>query len=174
MEFLELAAARYSVRKFTGKRLSREQIDAILQAAHLAPTGCNIQPQRILVLNKEESMEKLRRCTRSHFGAPAAMLVCYDTEECWKRTRYDGRPSGVMDASIVATHMILQAAAIGVGSTWVMHFDPEAMRREFAIPAHIDPVALLVMGEPAPDAEPLYMHHETRPMEEVVVYDSFA
>ena len=174
MDFLKLAAERYSVRKFTEKHLEQEKIDAILRAGHLAPTGCNYQPQRILVMNTDESIEKLRLCTRSHFGAPTAMLTCYDTEECWKRTRYDGRPCGVVDASIVTTHMMLQAAAIGVGSCWVMHFDPEAMRREFRIPDRFDPVALLVMGYAAPDAEPHHFHSEYRPMEDVVFYDSFA
>lgn len=173
MDFLRLAAERYSVRKFTDWHLEQEKIDAILKAGHLAPTGCNYQPQRILVLNSDEAIEKLRGCTKCHFGAPTAMLICYNTEECWKRTRYDGRSCGVIDASIVTTHMMLQAAAIGVGSTWVMHFDPDAMRREFHIPDHIDPVALLVMGYPAPDAAPLQLHGEYRPMEEVVVYDRF-
>ena len=173
MDFLKLAAERYSVRKYKEEHLPQAAIDSILQAGHLAPTGCNYQPQRILVMNSDAAIEKLRLCTRSHFGAPTAMLICYDIEECWKRTRYDGRASGVMDACIVTTHMMLQAAAIGVGSCWVMHFDPEAMRREFHIPDRFDPVALLVMGYPAPDAAPLNMHAEFRPMEDVVYYDSF-
>lgn len=173
MDFWKLIAERYSVRKFTGEHLAQEKIDAILRAGHLAPTGCNYQPQRILVLNNDEAIEKLRGCTKSHFGAPTAMLICYNTEECWKRVRYDGRPCGVMDACIVTTHMMLAAADIGVGATWVMHFDPEAMRRTFCIPDHLDPVALLVMGYPAPDAEPMHLHSEYRPMEDVVVYDSF-
>lgn len=173
MEFQTLAAERYSVRKFTDEHLTQEQIDIILRAGHLAPTGCNYQPQRILVLNTDESIEKLRRCTKSHFGAPTAILICYNAEECWKRTRYDGRSCGVMDASIVTTHMMLAAADIGVGCTWVMHFDPEATRREFALPDHYDPVAFLMLGNPAPDAEPLYLHSQYRPMDEVVFYDTF-
>lgn len=49
MDFLKLATDRYSVRKFTNKHLEKEVIDKILEAAHLAPTGCNYQPQRIIV-----------------------------------------------------------------------------------------------------------------------------
>lgn len=173
MEFQALAAARYSVRKFTGTHLREDQLAPILRAGHLAPTGCNLQPQRILVLNTDAAMERVRRCTRSHFDAPCALLVCCNTEECWRRTRYDGRASGVMDVSIVATHMMLAAADIGVGCTWVMHFDPEATRREFALPDHFDPVAFLMMGDPAPDAAPHVMHEACRPMDEVVFYDSF-
>lgn len=173
MDFLELAANRYSVRKFTGERLKQEEIDKILQAAHLAPTGCNYQPQRILVMNSDESIEKLRMCTKSHFDAPTAMLICYAKDECWIRRRYDSASSGIIDASIVTTHMMLEAYSIGVGTTWVMHFDPLAMRKEFNIPENIEPAALLVMGYAAPDAEPFHMHSEFRPMEEIVKYDSF-
>lgn len=174
MNFIKLAEERFSVRQFTQERIEQEKIELILRAGHLAPTGCNLQPQRILVINTDASIEKLRRCTHSHFDAPTAMLICYHTEECWKRTRFDGRASGVMDASIVTTHMMLQAADMGLGATWVMHFDPEALRREFAVPAELDPVALLMLGYPAPDAVPHRFHSEFRPMEETVCYDTFA
>ena len=100
------------------------------------------------------------------------MLVCHDTRESWKRA-YDGALSSPVDAAIVATHIMLAAFDIGVGSCWVMHFDPQAMREAFNIPTGVEPLALLVMGYPADDAKPLYMHYETRPMDEVVFYDSF-
>ena len=172
-DFLTLAANRYSVRQFQPTHLPQDLIDKLLRAAHLAPTGCNYQPQRILVLNTDESLEKLKVCTKCHFNAPTAMLVCYDREECWTR-KYDGAQSGVIDASIVATHVMMEAADLGVGVTWVMHFDPAAMRTTFSIPSQIEPVALLVMGYPAPDAAPLPLHSEFRDPNEVVVYESFS
>ncbi len=172
MDFLKLAEERFSVRKFKEEHLEQKIIDEILKAGHLAPTGCNYQPQRILVINTDESIEKLRKCTKCHFGAPTAMLVCYNKDESWVR-KYDGALSAPVDACIVNTHMMLYAHEIGVGSCWVMHFDPEAMRKEFNIPENIIPVALLVMGYPADDATPLNLHSEYRPLDEVVVYDSF-
>jgi len=172
MSFEKLAADRYSVRKFTDKHLEQEVIDQILRVGHLAPTGCNYQPQRILVLNNDESIAKLRKCTKSHFDAPTAMLVCYNKDEVWTR-KYDGKTCGVSDACIVTTHLMLEATELGVGSTWVMNFNPDLMRETFAIPANIEPVALLIMGYPAPDAEPLHLHNEFRPLNEVVVYDTF-
>ena len=172
MDFLKLAAERYSVRKFEQKHLEKEVIDKILKAAHLAPTGCNFQPQRILILNTDESIEKLKGCTKCHFDAPCAMLVCYNSDETWKRP-YDGALSAPVDAAIVTTHMMLEAHSIGVGSCWVMHFDPAKMREAFSIPQNIEPLALLVMGYPAEDAKPLEMHSKFRPLNEVVYYDSF-
>ena len=172
MDFITLAAERYSVRKFSDKPVEKEIIDKILKAGHIAPTGCNFQPQRILVINREDSLEKLKECTRCHFDAPCAMLVCYNRDECWTRP-YDGNQSGIVDASIVTTHMMLAAAESGVGSTWVMHFDPQKMREAFEIPQNIEPVALLVMGYPAEDATPADFHNQFRSLDEVVVYDKF-
>lgn len=70
MTFTELAESRYSVRSFTTEHLPDEIIKKILGAGHIAPTGCNNQPQRILVLNSDESIEKLKKCTKCHFDAP--------------------------------------------------------------------------------------------------------
>ncbi len=172
MEFLKLATDRYSVRKFSEKHIEKEVIDKILEAAQIAPTGCNYQPQRILVINNTESLAKLKECTRCHFDAPCAILVCYCKDECWTRP-YDGSRSGIVDASIVTTHMMLQAWELGIGSTWVMHFNPFKIREAFEIPDDIEPVALLVMGYPSPDALPNERHTVYRPIEETVFYNEF-
>lgn len=172
MEFEKLIAERYSVRKFEDRHLEQEVVDKILSAGHLAPTGCNYQPQRILVLNTDQSIEKLKKCTKSHFDAPTAMLVCYNKNESWVR-KYDGALSAPVDGAIVTTHMMLAAQNNGIGSCWVMHFDPFKMREEFNIPENIEPVALLVMGYPHKDAAPIEMHSQYRPVDEVVFYDSF-
>jgi nitroreductase len=171
-DFLKLAAERYSVRRFIDKDIDQNTIDKILKAGYLAPTACNRQPQRIIVINGSEGRERLRKCTECHFNAPAAMLVCYSREESWKRC-YDGKTSGEIDASIVATHMMLEAASLGVGTTWIMHFIPEAVRCEFSIPDDIEPVALLIMGYPALDAKPSPLHSEFRQLDELVVYNKF-
>ncbi len=172
MEFEKLIEERYSVRKFRQEHLSDIDIEKILAAGHKAPTGCNYQPQRILVLNTDESIAKLKNCTKCHFNAPTAILICHNANESWKRP-YDGALSSPVDAVIVTTHMMLEAHNIGVGSCWVMHFDPIAMRNTFNIPQNYEPSALLVMGYPDKDAEPLGLHYKFRPMNETVFYESF-
>lgn len=168
-DYFDLIADRFSVRKFTNEPIDDEIIDKILKAGNLAPTACNKQPQRILVIKDEEGMAQVKKCTLSHFDATAAILVSYEKSECWVRD-YDGKTSGDIDASIVATHMMLAAAALGVGVTWVMHFIPEAIHEELGIIDSIEPVALLVMGYPAPDAKPYPAHSKFRPMSEIVSY----
>ena len=172
MEFEKLITERYSVRNFQPEHLPQETIDKILEAGHKAPTGCNYQPQRILVLNTDESIAKLKECTKCHFNAQAAMLVCHNKDESWVR-KYDGALSSPVDAAIVTTYMMLAAQNEGVGTCWVMHFDPNAMREAFGIPDHVEPVALIVMVYPSDDAKPLDLHHQFRPMNEIVFYDKF-
>lgn len=172
MEFEKLIAERYSVRKFDEKPVEQPILEKILAAGHLAPTGCNFQPQRILVLNSPEAIEKLKQCTRCHFDAPCAMLVCYHKGETWTRP-YDGALSAPVDAAIVTTHLMLAAHNEGIGSCWVMHFDPMKMRRAFSIPEEIEPLALLVMGYPHKDSVPMKLHCEFRPLEEIVFYNDF-
>lgn len=172
MDFNTLISERYSVRKFKDDHLSQDTINEIIAAAHKAPTGCNFQPQRILVLNTDESLDKLKACTKCHFNAPTAMLICHNKKESWKRV-YDGALSSPVDAAIVTSFMMLEAQNLGIGTCWVMHFNPVAMKETFNIPENIEPVALLVMGYPADDAKPIDMHYKYRNIDEVVFYDSF-
>ncbi len=172
MEFEKLITERFSVRSFKPEHLSQEVIDKILAAGHKAPTGCNFQPQRILVINTEEAIAKLKDCTKCHFSAPTAMLICHNKEESWKRV-YDGALSSPVDAAIVTTYLMLAAQNEGVGTCWVMHFNPAAMRESFNIPENIEPVALLVMGYPSDDSKPIDMHFKFRPIDETVIYDTF-
>lgn len=172
MEFEKLITERYSVRSFKPEHLPQKVIDKILEVGHKAPTGCNYQPQRILVLNTDESIAKLKNCTKCHFNAPTAILVCHNRDESWVR-KYDGALSSPVDAVIVTTHMMLAAQNEGIGTCWVMHFNPTAMRECFDIPDNVEPVALLVMGYPSDDAKPLDIHFMTRPINETVFYEEF-
>lgn len=167
MDFLTLAKNRYSVRKFEGRPLAEDDRENILRAGLLAPTACNNQPHRIFMLTSPEAMKKLRKCTECHFHAPEAALICYDKSRCWVRG-YDGKHSGDIDASIVTTHMMLAAADAGVGTTWVMYFNPEAVRAEFALPEELEPTAILIMGYPSPEAKPAPAHNQFRNPAEII------
>ncbi len=172
MEFSSLIAERYSVRKFSPEPVNEDAIQAILQAARLAPTAVNKQPQRILLLRSAESMEKLKKATTYHFDAPMALAVCCNKDEAWMRP-YDQYNSGVIDASIVATHIMLKVHDLGLGATWVGYFDPAVFRKEFNLPDVIEPVVIFPIGHPAEDAKPSPKHSQRRSLEETVVQEHF-
>ena len=167
MEFLQLAEKRFSTRSFSDKKIGDDVIEKILKAGQVAPTACNRQPQRIYAIVSDEGLAKLRKCTGSHYNSPHAFLVCYDRNECWKR-EFDGKESGDIDASIVCTHMMLEATELGVGSTWVMHYIPEAVRTEFELPDELESTAILVMGYPADNVTPSPRHFDNKLLTDTV------
>lgn len=172
MKFIDLVEERYSMRSFSNKPVEKEKLDLVLKAGQLSPTACNNQPQRILVIEDEVALEKLKKCTAYHFNAPIALLICYDKNVSWKR-KFDGDDSGVVDASIVTTHIMLQAVELGLGTTWVGCFDPNLIISEFGIPENLVPVALLPMGYPSEDAKPYPGHYQRKPVNESVFYNEF-
>ncbi len=145
LDFLELSKKRYSVLVYDHRSVEQNKIDKIIEAGIAAPTACNNQPQRILIIDNDEGRQKLNRVVPSKSYVPLAFLVCYDKLECWKRPM-DGKSSGDIDASIVATHMMMEATELGLGSIWVMYWDPVKMKKEFGLEDRIEPVALLIAG----------------------------
>lgn len=157
MTFFDLAKERYSERKFSDKAVGKELLDAILETGRIAPTAHNNQPQRIKVLTAAGDLAKVDECTPCRYGAPVVFMVCYDKDVSWKRG-FDGEDGGVVDASIVTTHLMLAAQEKGIASCWVMHFDPAKAISLFDLPKNIVPVALLPVGYPAEGSGPSPRH----------------
>lgn len=134
-----------------------ELVRTILEAVLAAPTACNFQPQRILLIDDDNSRTALNRVMHSRYYVPLAFLVCYDRRECWVRPM-DAKSSGEIDAAIVTTHMMLQAADLGLGSIWVMYWDPERLKQEFRLSEHLEPVSLLIVGHKSSAGRPCKGH----------------
>ena len=126
MDFLTLARERFSVLEYEYRDVEAEKLEKILAAALAAPTACNLQPQRIVLIDAEKKRQKLNDAVPGGHFAPAAFLVCYDSRACWVRPQ-DGKSSGEIDASIAATHMMLEATDLGLGSIWVMSWDVDIL-----------------------------------------------
>lgn len=168
MDFLEFARKRWSVRSYSEQPVEDEKIDKILQAAMIAPTAVNYQPEKIYVLKSREALEKIRKITKSTYYAPIVFLICSDTERSWHSPFVRHYNSGEMDASIVCTHMMLEAENLGLGSVWVLLFDPAQVRKAFNLPKNIVPHCLLPVGYPSADAEPYRPWHEVfREMDDI-------
>lgn len=172
LDFLELCERRYSVRKFSNKKVEKEKVEKILKAATLAPTACNLQPFKVIVVDSEEGLEKYHKSVRTSFGTTLVFIVIANKNECWKR-EYDNKLSHDIDGSIVTTHMMLEACNLGIGSTWVMHFMPEVIRKEFHIPNDFEIVSILTCGYPASDVKPSSMHFNRKDIKDIVKYNDF-
>lgn len=130
MNFAELSAQRYSLRKFSDRPVEDALLQQVLEAGRNAPTAHNNQPQRIFVLQSPEAMAKADACMGSHFHPPVLLAVAYDPAEAWNRED-DGKNHGEIDATIAVTQMMLQAADLGLGTTYVGMFDPEKLTAAF-------------------------------------------
>lgn len=172
MNFLELAKARYSMRKFSSEQIKEDDLKKILEAGRLAPTAVNFQPQRVLVIQGEDARTRIKKCTKFHFNAPTFLFVCYDSRVCWQN-KYTGGDSGQLDCAIVATHMMLEATELGLGSTFVADFDPVSVVKEFNMPSFLHPVVLLPTGHPTEGTAPHKWHSLRKDLSETVFRDSF-
>lgn len=193
MDFLEIAGSRHTIRKYDARPVEHDKIMKILEAGRLAPTAVNAQPQRILVLNTPSELEKVREfCTfeyrkkyvdlssecddkehgkiNLYYGAPLVFFISYDEEECWHHPE-SGESSGETDAVIVATHMLLEASSLDLGTCWISYFDKEKAKRLLNLPDSWKPVAMIYAGYPAADAVPnRHLGGHRKPLEETCFF----
>ena len=169
MDFAKLSAERYSLRKYSDKPVEEEKLALILEAGRNAPSAHNLQPQRIFVIKSPEGLEKADSCMNSHFCPPVILAVAYDAEAAWKRET-DGKNHGEIDAAIAATQMMLQAADLGLGTTYVGMFEPEKLWAAFPEMQGTMPIAMLTLGYPAEGAHPSRLHAARKPVDELVKY----
>lgn len=161
MSFMDLAKARYSVRGFADTPIEEEKLAAILEAGRIAPTACNNQPQHIYVVKSAEGVAKMRSVSPCTYNAPVILAICYDAN-------VQAGDFGAMDATIVCTHMMLEAWEQGVGSCWVGMFSAEDFVKAFDLPENIRPIALLPIGYPADGVLPAPLHTAYRDAAETI------
>lgn len=169
MEFANLVKERYSCKKYSDKQISKEQLEAILEAGRVAPTAKNLQEQRVYVIQSPDGLAKVDKITPCRYGAPTVLVVAFDKNNVFT---YPGgkRDSGVEDATIVATHMILAAKNAGVESCWLNFFDPEVAAKELGLPENEEVLMLMDLGFAAEGGQPLPNHASRKPVSETVTY----
>lgn len=166
MELSEVFEKRYSVRSYEERAVEQEKKEAILSAAQIAPTAKNCQPFFIRVVEGEE-MQKLALCTKCTFGAPLAFVVCTGGE-CYERF-YDKKKSYDVDSSIVVTYMMLKSVDLGLGTCWVMAFNPEKVKEQFPETADKDPVSVLIVGYASETSAPSERHNVRKEISDLLI-----
>ena len=169
MEFKEVVKNRYSCKSFGDKKVEKEKLEAVLEAGRLAPTAKNLQEQRVYVLQSDEALAKIDQLTPCRYGASTVLVVAFDSGNVFT---YPGekRDSGVEDATIVATHMILAAADAGLDSCWVNFFDPDKAAEVLGLPENEEVLMVMDLGYAAEGAGPLENHGSRKPLSETVAY----
>ena len=169
MEFSEVIRNRYSCKNFSGKEVEKEKLDQILEAGRLAPTAKNLQEQHIYVVQSEKGLAAIDKVTPCRYHAPMVLVVAYHKNNVFT---YPGgkRDSGIEDASIVATHMMLAAYNAGVDSCWINFFDPEELAQALDLPEEEEILMLLDLGIAAEGTKALPNHNSRKELTETVTY----
>ena len=169
MEFKDVVNKRFSCKKYSGKPIEPEKLEAILMAGRRAPTAKNLQEQHIYVAQSAEALARIDKATPCRYGAPVVLVVAYDKNNVFTYPggKYD---SGAEDATIVATHLMLAAADEGVDSCWLNFFDPDLLAADLGLAENEEIVMLLDLGYAAEGAGPLPNNAKRKPLEETVSY----
>ena len=114
-------------------------------------------------------LDAILAATPCRYGAPTCLVVAFDHSNVFT---YPGgkRDSGVEDASIVATHLMLAAANVGVDSCWLNFFDPDKLAQALGLPENEEILMILDLGFAAEGVTPLPNHSTRKPLTETVRY----
>ncbi len=151
--FMNLAERRYSCRKLSDKPVSQELMDQIVASAVAAPTAVNKQPFRLWVMKSPQAKAAIHQVTDYTFGADNFIVVGARSDSAWTRS-YDQHCFAEVDASIVATHMMLQIFDLGLATTWVGRFDAPLLKTLCPQMEGYELIAIFPIGYAAEDAQP--------------------
>jgi len=141
---MDLFQKRRSVRRYSGRPISRQDILKCLEAARLAPSACNSQPWHFLVIDEPELRERVAArifsgiYAMNKFAKDAPVLVAVVSEKSRFLASVGGQVRDtryrLVDLGIATEHLVLQAEALGIGSCWIGWFDESALKKEMKIP----------------------------------------
>jgi nitroreductase len=168
MEYTQLITNRYSVRAYRPDPVEDEKLQQVLEAARLAPTAANRQPFQLVVMHTAGREEELHRIYHRPWfvQAPLVIAVCAISSQAWVREsdRFNAR---MIDAAIVADHLILAATNLGLGTCWIAAFNVAAAREVLRLPEDAEPVIFTPLGYPADTLGP----KTRKPLEDLVRYE---
>lgn len=152
MEYSDLIWSRESVRNYDLSRpLSKEILEKILDAGRIAPSACNYQPWKFLVISSSPVLEKVKASyNREWFkDAPHILVVLGLRNQAWNRS-YDGYNSVETDVAIAMTHIILAAENEGVGTCWIAAYNPFILKEALNIKDNQLIFGITPLGYPKP------------------------
>jgi nitroreductase len=158
MDFLQLATSRQSDRAYDKARpVEREKLERIMEAARLAPSACNAQPWKFVVVTEPELAHQIGRATASlgmnKFAkdAPVHILIVEEsaniTSMLGSKIKHKYFPQ--IDIGIAAAHIVLAAENEGLGSCILGWFDEPEIKRLTGIPSAKRLLLDITIGYPA-------------------------
>lgn len=159
MEFYELILKRFSCRKFKDKSVEREKILKCIEAARLAPSACNSQPWRFIVVDDRNLIKEIASiATKGIYGVinkflfdvPSIVVVIADREKFLARlgARITGTQYYLIDIGIASEHFVLQSQELGLGTCFIGYFNERGIKKLLNIPNKYKVPLLIAAGYP--------------------------
>ncbi|HER43506.1 MAG TPA: nitroreductase [Candidatus Eisenbacteria bacterium] len=171
MDIYEAIKERTSIRAFKKEDIDETKIERILEAARLAPSGKNGQPWTFIVVRNEETRKKLvPACKNQAFvgEAPVVIVACGHEEKAYQKMGgyWNSTP---VDIGIALEHLMLAAAAEGLGTCWIGAFIEAEVKEILGIPDGVKIVALTPVGYPAAEKT----RRPRKNLDEIVMYEKW-
>jgi len=181
MALLDLIRQRRSIRNYTNKTVEKEKLLTCLEAARLAPSACNSQPWKFIVVDDKDLKDEL--CNTAFKGlykisafagtAPVIIAIVSEKSKFWARVGGKIRNIGyyLIDIGIAGEHFILQAQELGLGTCWIGWFDERAVKKILKVPREKKVDVLISLGYPEKMNPPATQERE--PIEDISSYNSY-
>lgn len=156
-DFLKLVASRQSDRAYDMSRpVEPEKLERILEAARLAPSACNAQPWKFVVINDPELSVKVGKATAglgmNKFAKDAPVHILIVEESANITSLLGGKVKDkhfpLIDIGIAASHMVLAAESEGLGSCILGWFDEKKIKQLTGIPSSKRLLLDIIIGYP--------------------------
>ena len=161
MKLQELINIRQSVRKYTDKPVEPEKIEKIIEAVHLAPSACNSQPWKIIIVDEKELKNEVAKATFSKtisfnkFALEAPVIAVLEIEKAKLIAQIGGSIKNMeypqIDIGIAASHFCLQAVEQGLGTCMIGWFDEKKIKPLLNISEKRKIGLLITLGYPPED-----------------------
>jgi len=179
MEFEALQAARESCRVYSDRPVPRENLTHLVDVARLAPSGCNAQPWRFIIVDEPEARAKLVEAlddnglTGCPWGdrVPAFIVICEDEAHLKPGVgeHYGSQHFAQMDIGMAAMELCYEATAMGLGTCMIGTMNQEKLQTAFGIPAKRTVRLIITVGYPAKETKPRPKVRKT--LDEIVGYN---
>jgi nitroreductase len=147
MDFMDVVAARKSVRSYADKPVEEEKLSKVLEATRLAPSWANKQCCRYIVVKDKAKIQELAGGLNGWLKqAPVIVVACADPKDSGDR---NGMNYYLVDVGISMQQLVLAATDTGLGTCWIGAFDEAKVKKALGIPENIKVVAMTPLGYPA-------------------------
>jgi len=173
LDVFEAIRNRRSIRAYTSKEVSEEEVKKLIDAARWAPSAGNIQPWEFIIVRDAKIKRGLSVAALDQTfieEAPVVIIVCANQRRsAWGYGQRGSTLYCIQDTAAAIQNLLLAAHAMGLGACWIGAFQEEDARKVLNLPMGVRPVAIIPVGHPAEKP----MASSRKPISEIVHYEIF-